>query len=77
MRTEQLTFSGGSVSHPAPAPVRLTERQRDLMRVLRFRGEITTAGADLFFIDGGGALRRLERLGLVCHVARGRWEAAP
>jgi hypothetical protein len=57
----------------------LTDRQRDLLRyvaVVYDAGESFPTGmAGRFFVDASGALRRLEALGRVCHVGRGKWRA--
>lgn len=77
---DQLTIDGGSVPYPLPPPRHLTERQRRLVRYLRFYVEqkarpFPTAEAVLYFADPSGALRRLEALGLVERIARGYWRA--
>jgi hypothetical protein len=72
---EQLTITGGSVSHPPPRARHLTERQRELLRMLRVWGEVSTRAARLYYADPSGALGRLEALGLVERVGRGRWRA--
>lgn len=77
LTNSQLTMDGREVPTPAPAERRLNDRQRDLMRYVRFRGGITTRDAGRFYTDAGGALRRLERLGLVRRTGRGGWEATP
>ena len=71
----QLTTDGEFVPWMQAPPHRLTERQRDLMRFVRFRGGITTRDARRFYADAGGALRRLEVLGLVKRRGNGGWEA--
>jgi len=76
----QLTIDGREEPWPPPAPHHLTERQRELLRYLAdvygvepFR----TGAAGRHFADPSGALRRLERLGLVCSLGRGRWQRIP
>lgn len=71
----QLTTDGELVPWMQAPPHRLTDRQRDLMRYIRFRGGITTREARRFYADAGGALRRLERIGLVQRRGNGAWEA--
>lgn len=75
--SDQLTIDGRAVPHPPPRPRRLTERQRELVRVL-VAGEQATSTADVhrLYADASGALRRLEALGLARHVAHGKWAAA-
>lgn len=72
--SEQLTLVGEPV-----APRRLTERQHQLLEVVRWFGEygaaLPTREARRFYVDPSGALRRLERLGLVRRAGRGRWRA--
>lgn len=71
----QLTFGGGEVPYPMPTPKTLNRRQRDLLNYMRADdgGAIDTVTAYLFYADPTGALRRLEGLGLVEHVAIGKW----
>lgn len=80
MTPDQLTFDGGSVPYPPPRPRRLTERQRLLVRYMRFyvamRPDLPafpTWAACLYYADPHGALRRLEALGLVHRAGRGWW----
>jgi len=77
MTPEQLTLDGGAVPYPIPPPRRLTERQRYLLAYMRARSNPTmpTYLARPFYVDPYGALRRLERMGLVQRVARGKWTA--
>jgi hypothetical protein len=75
MTGEQLDFDGGGVSYPMPRPHRLTERQRELLRLMRAGGPRWTCEVVPFYADASGALRRLEKLGLVERVARGYWRA--
>ena len=70
----QLSMDGAAVLFPMPAPRRLTERQRDLLRYARAHGGITTREARRFYADASGALWRLECLGLVRQTGRGVWE---
>jgi len=72
---EQLTIDGELIEHPTPRPRRLTERQRDLLRFIRFAGVIYTREAHRYYIDANGALRRLEAVGLVRRRSGRRWEA--
>lgn len=71
----QLTLGGGEVPYPMSAPKTLNHRQRDLLNYMRAGegGTIDTVTAYLFYADPTGALRRLEVLGLVEHVAIGKW----
>jgi hypothetical protein len=78
----QLLLDGsGEVPFPMRAGRRLTERQRELLRFIRWAGRhgspIVTYEARVFYADPHGALRRLEALGLVCRAGRGCWKAAP
>ena len=73
----QLTIDGREVPYPLPPPKHLTTRQHDFLLVLTAGDDpMTTADVRRFFADASGAMRRLEALGLVVHVARGRWAAA-
>lgn len=76
----QLLLDGGEVVHPMRVR-HLTERQRELLRFIRWAGRhgspIVTYEARVFYADPHGALRRLEALGLVCRAGRGCWKAAP
>lgn len=74
MRTGlQLVLGGGEVEHP-PRPKRLTYRQRELVAFLTTYGPKRT-GEIPTHTDQSGALRRLERLGLVTRGFDGRWRA--
>jgi hypothetical protein len=78
MSAEQLTLDGGAVPYPLPKPRHVTDRQRDLLRfVASVYGHepFPTGMAGTFFGDPSGALRRLEALGRVRHIRRGRWAA--
>jgi hypothetical protein len=76
MTLEQLTLDGGSVPYPIPKQPTLTERQRDLLLVLTAGdGPMRTRDVRRFYADASGALRRLQRLGLVTQVSRGWWWA--
>lgn len=85
----QLGLDGTETTHPVTRPQRLTERQRELVAYMRARGVVrpreigvlmhagrTTIASKLQHAssDGYDALRRLERRGLVEHVARGAWK---
>ena len=75
---EQLTIDGELVPYPLPAPRTLTTRQRTLVRWMRFYVEqhdrpFPTGAASWYYADAAGALRRLEALGLVRRVERGKW----
>lgn len=69
----QLTFDGRAEPLPLHKAKTLTQRQRDLLLWLRMTYPTTTASAGRFYADPSGALRRLEALGLVERVSRGRW----
>jgi hypothetical protein len=69
----QLSFDGPT-RHPPRAPKRLTWRQRQLWNYVRTYGPIHTADVRTH-VDGLGALRRLERLGLVVRGFDGKWGA--
>lgn len=74
---KQLTIDGGEVAYPLPRPKRLTTRQHDFLLVLTAGDEpMATRDVRRFFVDASGAMRRLEALGLVRQVRRGRWAAA-
>lgn len=84
MAGEQLTIYGKLEPYPLRKPRRLTERQRNLVRYMRFwvamkhnGAAFPTREASLYYADPAGALRRLEALGLVARVARGKWVATP
>jgi hypothetical protein len=74
----QLLLDGGEVAHPMRVR-HLTERQRELLRFMRWAGRhgspIVTYEARMLYADPHGALRRLEALGLVCRAGRGCWKA--
>jgi hypothetical protein len=72
---DQLTFDGRLVPYPLAAPKRLTERQRELVRLLRAGGPRWTCECTGLYADPSGALRRLADLGLVERIARGYWRA--
>jgi predicted RNA polymerase sigma factor len=76
---EQLRLDGPAVPYPLPRPRHLTERQRDLLRYVAIvydAGQSFPTGmAHRFFVDASGALRRLEALGRVSQVGRGKWRA--
>lgn len=72
---DQLTIDGGSVPYPLPPPRHLTERQRELLRLMRAGGPRWTFECRQVYADPTGALRRLEALGLVERIARGYWRA--
>jgi hypothetical protein len=73
----QLTIDGREVPFPLPAPFRLTERQRELLRYMRavdsWGATFHTGDARRFFRDATGAMRRLEAAGVVEHTAHGTW----
>lgn len=71
----QLTLDDRAEPYPPPAHRLLTARQRDLLRWVRRSGETRTLEANMFFADAHGAMRRLERAGLIEHVKRGWWRA--
>lgn len=63
MPIDQLHLDG--VAPAAMRGRRLTERQRDLLRFMRLAVIVGTRDVRKFYADPYGALRRLERLGLV------------
>lgn len=69
----QLTLDDRAEPYPPPARRPLTGRQRGLLEWMRRTGETRTMEAGAFFVDASGAMRRLERLGLVERVSRGHW----
>lgn len=73
MTNDQLTLDGSSPRRPR----RLTERQRDLLRWMRISAErgypVRPHVVYRFYADPYGALRRLERIGLVRHDRAGEW----
>jgi hypothetical protein len=71
--SEQLTLDGS----PARLARRMTSRQRDLWLWIAFEPDatISTVVARRFFRDASGALRRMEQLGVVEQVKRGKWRA--
>lgn len=78
--SEQLTIDGELVAYPPPRPRQLATRQRDLLRWLRLLSTVWADGVPTrmvgqFYADPSGALRRLEALGLVRRVSRGKWAA--
>lgn len=80
--SEQLTFDGGAEPYPLRHVYVLTTRQRDLLRYMRWLCQhgspMATREARKFYADPGGALRRLEALGLVRHcTGRGCWKPTP
>lgn len=73
---EHLTIGGDWVPYPLPRPRHLTERQRDLLVVLKAsKAPTRTRDVCRLYVNASAALRRLEAMGLVRRVARGRWEA--
>jgi hypothetical protein len=76
---EQLRLDGDAVPYPLPRARHLTERQRDLLRyvaVVYDQAESFPTGmAGRFFVDASGALRRLEAMGRVRRIGRGKWRA--
>jgi hypothetical protein len=76
MTYEQLTVDGRSVPYPLPKPRHLTARQRDMLVILTASDvPMTTREVGRLYADPSGALRRLERMGLVERVSRGKWIA--
>lgn len=73
---QQITLDGELVSYPLARPRHLTERQRDLLRWMRTTPPISTGQARRFYADASGALGRLETMGLVKRVERGKWRPA-
>jgi hypothetical protein len=75
--TSQLHLDG--VPPASLSPRRLRERQRTLMVYVRFyndqRGAFPTSEGFLYYADARGALRRLERIGLVRRDHEGEWWA--
>lgn len=73
----QLTIDGDEVPMGKRPPKALTFRQRELywFVAIQIPLHVTTAECRLFFRDPSGALRRLEALGLIEHVERGKWRA--
>jgi hypothetical protein len=65
----QLPLDG--VAPAAPGSRRLTERQRDLLRFMRLAMIVGVGDVRRFYADPHGALRRLERIGLVAR--EGQW----
>jgi hypothetical protein len=76
MTSDQLDFDGHATPFPLPPARRLTERQRDMLRWMRAWDDspITTREARRFFADPTGALKRLEKMGLIYCSARGFWK---
>jgi hypothetical protein len=70
----QLRLVGPDEAWPPPPPKRLTWRQRQLIAYLRTYGAKRTREVPTH-VDPLGALRRLERLGLVVQGFDGRWRA--
>jgi len=68
-----LTVDGREEPFPGARVHRLTERQRELVRFVATYDSILTLEAKMFYADAHGALKRLEALGLIEHVRRGRW----
>lgn len=63
MIAQQLMIDGGEVPHPPPratsASARLSDGQRDILRLLRAQGEITsTAAGELIHAHRSGLQRR-------------------
>jgi hypothetical protein len=76
MTPEQGTLDGAWVPYPPPRPWHATDRQRALLRFMRHDpAPIRTVQARHFYADASGALRRLEAMGLVERVGRGKWRA--
>lgn len=74
---EQLLLGGGAAPVPLRTPRSLTERQRDLLRWVRWHGSITTREARRWYVDPSGACGRLVELGLLERQGRGTYVPRP